>query len=143
MNSTQFLLPEAIAPLLARVLLGIIFAMQGYDKIFNVKIPMVIETIATIYETIKLPRFLIVCSAYLTSYIEFGCGLMLVVGIYKYTSLYLLGADLIFVSLGLAILNPVWDMKLVFPRFIILLFLLLYPAKYDVIMLQNLLLQLK
>jgi len=143
MNSTQFLTPETIAPLFTRVLLGILFFMQGYDKIFNVKIVNVIETIRPAYHKMKLPNFIIVFTAYFTSYIEFIFGLFLMVGLLKYFSLYLLGVDLIIVSFGMSVINSVWNMELVFPRFLLLLFLLIYPAEYDVITLQHLLAHLK
>src|SRR3954469_23354663 len=132
MNSTQLLTPETIAPLLTRVLLGILFFIQGYDKIFNIKIVNVIETIRPAYHKMKLPGFIIVLSAWFTSYIEFTCGLLLIVGLLKYFSLYLLGIDLIIVSFGMSVINSVWNMELVFPRFLLLLFLLIYPAEYDV-----------
>jgi uncharacterized membrane protein YphA (DoxX/SURF4 family) len=139
MDTTQFLAPESIAPFLTRVLLGILFFIQGYDKIFNVKISSVIETIRPAYRKMKLPVFMIALSAYFTSYVEFTCGLLLIVGLLKYFSLYLLGIDLIIVSFGMSIINSVWNMELVFPRFLLLLFLLIYPAEYDVITLQHLL----
>jgi uncharacterized membrane protein YphA (DoxX/SURF4 family) len=137
MNSTQLLTPETIAPLLTRILLGILFFIQGYDKIFNIKIVNVIETIRPAYHKMKLPGFIIVLSAWFTSYIEFTCGLLLIVGLLKYFSLYLLGIDLIIVSFGMSVINSVWNMELVFPRFLLLLFLLIYPAEYDVITLQH------
>jgi uncharacterized membrane protein YphA (DoxX/SURF4 family) len=137
MNSTQLLTPETIAPLLTRILLGILFFIQGYDKIFNIKIVNVIETIRPAYHKMKLPGFIIVLSSWFTSYIEFTCGLLLIVGLLKYFSLYLLGIDLIIVSFGMSVINSVWNMELVFPRFLLLLFLLIYPAEYDVITLQH------
>ena len=82
-------------------------------------------------------------SAYFTSYVEFICGFLLVVGFMKYFSLYLLGIDLIIVSFGMSVINPVWNMELVFPRFLLLLFLLIYPGEYDLISIDNLLTYLK
>ena len=139
MNTFQFLNPESIAPFFTRVILGILFFMQGYDKIFTITIRREIETIRPSYHKLKFPDAIIYFLTYFTSYIEFICGLFLIVGLLKYVSLYLLGVDLIIVSFGMSLLNPVWNMELVFPRFILLLFLLIYPAEYDVIMLQNLL----
>src|SRR5689334_8573111 len=96
--------PETIASLLARLLLGILFLFQGYDKVFVVKMRTVIETIEPSYRKIKLPGFMISLVAYFTSYVELLGGLFLIVGIFKYTSLYLLGADLIIVSIGMSLL---------------------------------------
>lgn len=142
MFTSPFLAPETIASLLARVLLGTLFLIQGYDKIFNVKLVNVIETIRPSYQKIKMPDFIVTLSAYFTSYIEFVCGFFLVIGLMKYFSLYLLGIDLIIVSFGMSIINPVWNMELVFPRFLLLLFLLIYPAEFDIITIQNLFKQL-
>lgn len=135
---SEFILPENIAPFFARALLGILFLMQGYDKIFNIKIANVIETIKPAYGKLKLPGFVITLGAYFTSYVEFVCGLFLITGLLKYFSLYLLGIDLLIVSLGMSVMNPVWNMQHVFPRFALLLFLLIYPAEFDVINVQNL-----
>lgn len=136
------LVPYSIAPLLARVMLGILFVFQGYDKIFKIKISNVIETIKPSYYKFKFPHFLFVFIAGFTSYIEFCAGLFLTVGFMKYVSLYFLGIDLLIVSFGMSIINPVWNMDLVFPRFLILLFLLVYPAEYDTLTVDNLLIYL-
>ncbi|HKR07221.1 MAG TPA: DoxX family membrane protein [Bacteroidia bacterium] len=143
MDITLLLTPDTIAPLFTRVFLGILFFMQGYDKIFNIKIANVIETIRPSYHKLKLPDFMIALSAYITSYIELICGLLLIVGFMKYLSLYLLGIDLIIVSFGMSIINSVWNMQLVFPRFLLLLFLLIYPEEFDLISIDNLLTYLK
>lgn len=138
MDTIQFLNPQSVATFFTRLVLGILFFMQGYDKIFTVKISEVIGTIRPSYRKLKLPDPVISFIAYFTSYVEMFCGMFLVLGLLKYFSLCLLGIDLIIVSFGMSLLNAVWNMELVFPRFILLLFLLAYPADYDVIMLQNL-----
>src|SRR6185436_4763665 len=143
MDITLLLTSDTIAPFFTRVLLGILFFMQGYDKIFNVKISNVIETIRPPYHKLKLPGLMVKFSAYFTSYVEFICGFLLVVGFMKYFSLYLLGIDLIIVSFGMSVINLVWNMELVFPRFLLLLFLLIYPGEYDLISIDNLLTYLK
>ena len=134
----EFILPENIAPFFARVLLGILFLMQGYDKIFHIKITNVVETIKPAYSKLKLPGFVITLGAYFTSYVELICGLFLITGLLKYFSLYLLGIDLLIVSFSMSVMNPVWNMQHVFPRFVLLLFLLIYPAEFDVITMRNL-----
>jgi putative oxidoreductase len=128
--------PESIAVLYMRLLLGMLFIFQGYDKIFRIKIKGVIQTIEPYYRQIKIPRFLIVAIAYLTSYIEFIGGILLFLGLFKYISLYVLGLDLLIVSLGMSLMDPVWKMDIVMPRFILLIILLLIPSTYDIYSIQ-------
>ena len=130
--------PQIIAPLLARVILGVLFLFQGIDKIFLVGVKEEITTIEPAYLKIKMPDFFIRLVAYFTSYAELIGGFLLIIGLFKCSALYLLGIDLFIVSVGMSLLNPVWKMDLVFPRLALLIFLLIYPASLDVITLQHL-----
>ena len=130
--------PENIAPFLARLMLGMLFLAQGYDKVFNIGVARVVETITPAFTKMRLPPVLIRLSALFTSYAELAGGLLLIVGLLKYASLYVLGIDLLLVSMGFSLLNPVWDMNHVINRFVLLLFLLIYPAELDTIMLSGL-----
>jgi uncharacterized membrane protein YphA (DoxX/SURF4 family) len=131
--------PISIAVLLARLLLGILFIFQGYDKIFKVGVKGVIQVIQPSYRLIKVPRMLVIFVAYFTSYIEFFCGFLVFIGLFKFTALYLLGIDLLIVSFGLALIDPLPKMENVFPRFILILILLIIPREYDVFSLHRLL----
>ena len=131
--------PESIAVLFSRILLGMLFIFQGYDKIFNMGINGVIQTIEPSYRRIRISNSIIVFIAYLTSYIEFIGGMLLFLGIFKYLSLYALGIDLFIVSFGMSLLNPVWKMDIVMPRFILLIILMLMPPEYDLFNLQKIL----
>lgn len=91
------------------------------------------------YGKLGMPDFLIQLVAYFTSYIELIAPIFIIIGFFKYYALYLLGIDLFVVSFGMSILNPVWKMDLVFPRFALVLFLLVYPSSADLISLQHLL----
>jgi putative oxidoreductase len=130
--------PQNIAPLLARLLLGVLFFSQGYDKVFRIGIPQVIETVAPAYRKLRMPGGIIRLSAYFTSWVELIGGLLLIAGLFKYGALYLLGADLLLVSLAFSLLNPVWDLHHVFYRFALLVFLLVYPAALDTVQLSAL-----
>jgi putative oxidoreductase len=135
--------PEIVAPFFARVILGILFMVQGYDKIFNIGTKTVIQTITPTYRKRHLPQWMINMGAYFTSYVEFVCGIFLIAGLLKFFSLYMLGLDLIVVSFGMSTMNPVWNLKDVFPRLLLLLFLLLYPAQLDMLSLEHLISQFK
>ncbi len=122
---------ESFAVFIARVFLGLLFFFQGYDKVFKIGISGVIKTFEYPYKQTGLPRILLVIGAYLTSFIELICGALLVLGLFKYPALYLLGIDLLMASAGLGMLNNLWDTKHAFPRIILLLLLLFLPEAWD------------
>jgi len=124
---------EMEAALIARVFLGLLFFLQGYDKIFRVKVKNVIETIHTPLASKGVPELFSKIGAYATSYIELICGAALIIGFAKYWSMYLLGFDILFVALAFGLVEPVWDLKHIFPRLALLIFLLIIPSQWDVI----------
>jgi uncharacterized membrane protein YphA (DoxX/SURF4 family) len=124
---------EMNAVLLVRVFLGLLFLCQGYDKVFRVKVKNVIENIHTPMAQHGVPEIFSVIGAYFTSYIELICGATLILGFCTYWSLYLLGFDLLFVAFAFSIVEPMWDMKHIFPRLILLVILLILPSQWDVI----------
>jgi uncharacterized membrane protein YphA (DoxX/SURF4 family) len=128
---------EIAVAFILRVFLGILFFAQGYDKTFNIKIKGVYETFAIPMKPKKLPPFVLKLAAFFTSYIELIGGLCLILGIFKFYILYLLGFDLLLVSIAMAMLNPMWDMQFVFPRLVVLIALLLIPSACDVLSVDN------
>jgi uncharacterized membrane protein YphA (DoxX/SURF4 family) len=119
--------------LIARVFLGLLFFLQGYDKIFRLGVQKVIQDIHTPLAEKGIPEFFSVIGAYFTSYTEFIFGATLIIGFIKYWSLYMLGIDLVFVAFAFSIVEPMWDMKHIFPRLALLIFLLILPSQWDVI----------
>ena len=71
---------RAAALLFARALLGIIFLMQGYGKIFTYTVPKVYGMFFKDFEKTFLPKWLIWGTAYYTSYVELICGFLLIIG---------------------------------------------------------------
>ncbi|MCW3083851.1 MAG: hypothetical protein JWP12_1217 [Bacteroidetes bacterium] len=122
---------ESIAALIARVFLGLLFFFQGYDAVFKIKISNVIETYESSFADKGIPRFLTVCGAWFTSYAELIGGLFLITGLFEYWSLSLLGLDLIVASIGFCIVSSIWDTRHVFPRLVLLIFLLVIPPAWD------------
>ena len=123
----------------ARVLLGIIFLMQGYGKIFTFTVAKVYHMFFADFEKTFLPKWLIWGTAYYTSYIELIGGLMLIIGFRSRCALFLLGADLLIVSFGHGLMEPIWDLQHVIPRAILLITVLLAPKDWDRWSLDNLL----
>ena len=124
---------EVSAALLARIFLGMLFLFQGYDKIFRMGVKQVVETIHTPLEDKGVPVFVSKIGAYFTSYTEFIFGILLIVGFIKYYCLYFLGIDLIFAAFAFGIVEAMWDMKHIFPRLALLIFLLAVPSQWDII----------
>ena len=124
---------ETALVFLLRVILGLLFFFQGYDKVFKVKIAGVIEFFAHETRNVRIPPSLLKISAYYTTYIEFLCGGLLILGLFTKYSLYLLGVDMILVVGAFSLIKPMWDMNLLFPRLILLSVLLFLPEKWNVI----------
>lgn len=121
----------AAAILFARMLLGIIFLMQGYGKIFTYTVPKVYNMFFKDFEKTFLPKWLIWGTAYYTSYVEMICGFLLIIGLFRKYALFLLGIDLLIVSFGHGLLEPIWDLQHVMPRAILLIAILLVPLQWD------------
>ena len=130
---------QIAAVFIARVFLGILFFFQGYDAIFNIKIKNVVESYEATFINRKMPRFLIVLATWFTSYTEFICGFLLIIGLFEYAALFLLGINLIVAAIGFGMNTPMWDSKYVFPRLVLVLLLLLVPDAWDAWSLDSLL----
>ena len=126
------------AVLILRVLLGLIFLMQGFGKVFNFGIENMYNSFFAQYESTFLPKWLIWFTAYYTSFIELICGLLLTLGIFKQISLYFLGSVLIIISFGHGLLEPVWVLQHLFFRGAMLISLLFLPNTWDKYSLDNL-----
>jgi putative oxidoreductase len=129
---------EITAAFIARIFLGLLFFFQGYDAVFNVKIKNVIQAYEDAFASKGIPRFLTVGGAWFTSSVEFIGGLLLILGLFQYYVLSLLGLDLILASIAFGISTPMWDTRHVFPRLLLLLLLLIIPTSWNAISLDNL-----
>jgi len=122
---------ETILTFVLRIILGILFFMQGYDKVVKVKMDGVIKSFRYEFGNVKLPDFIIVIAAYYSSFIELIGGFALIIGLFSKYALYLLGLDLILVVSAFSLINPVWDMKIVFPRILLWSILMAIPDAYN------------
>jgi uncharacterized membrane protein YphA (DoxX/SURF4 family) len=122
---------RAVGVLFTRVLLGIIFFMQGFGKIFVFTVPVVYAKFFAVFEPTILPKWLIWTTACYTSYVELIGGFLLVVGLFRKYALCLLALDLVIVSFGHGMLEPIWDLSHVIPRAILLIILFFVPREWD------------
>lgn len=120
-----------IALLSIRLLTGILFIAQGYDKLFSLGISKVMEPFAQIFIKVHIPTPALRLAILISSVIEFGGGLLLVTGFFRDYALYLLLLNLLFVAIGFCIIRPLWDLQHYFPRFVLVVGLLLLPSAWD------------
>ena len=120
------------------MILGLIFLMQGFGKIFTWRMEKVIYA-DFFHGTFKdlLPDLVIRATAYYTSYVELIGGLLLVLGLKVNYALYALASVLIIVTFGHGLAAPIWDLSHVMPRTILLVALLLLPKEWDRISLDH------
>ena len=136
---TFLLYKTDVAALIARIVLGILFFMQGYDKIFGIGLKQTEAGVEEAMQQTHLPRGLIRFITIISSVIELAGGVLLVAGWMIYPALFLLGLDLLVVVFGMSLRQPLWDMRFVWPRLVLVIFLLVLPAGSDRISLDFLL----
>ena len=121
-----------------RLVAGILFFFQGYDKVFHLKTSGVLVAFSDEFVRKKIPVSLARLGIALSSFIEMTAGVMLALGIYRDPVLYALAANMVFITLAFSYLKPMWDMSYFFPRFAILMALMFVPAELDLCCLSNL-----
>lgn len=120
-----------IAFLVARAALGIMFLLQGYDKIFGLGINRTADAIYAEMLNTRLPKSLIRFAVVTSSVVELCGGLMLIGGLLVYPALMALGLDILLVIFAMSLRQPLWDMRYVWPRLVLILLLLLLPTGND------------
>jgi uncharacterized membrane protein YphA (DoxX/SURF4 family) len=127
-EQTKFRIPGMF---FIRALLGIIFFMQGYGKLFVMGISHVYGSFFQVFEDSFLPKWLVVSTAYYTSFAELVGGFLLVAGLFRIFAMYLLALDLLIVSFGHGLVEPIWDLSHVIPRAVLLSALFFLPSAWD------------
>lgn len=127
-----FMESEPFTLLLCRLLLGVLFLFQGYEKIFKFKISGVESVYKADLVKRGIPAFLIRPSIFISSWLEFLGGIMLIPGLFTYVTLGVLGINLIGAAVAFSMARPMWDMQYFFPRFALLIFLLIAPHTWNV-----------
>ncbi len=116
---------------IARVFLGVLFFFQGYDAVFKVRIKNVIETYKDTFENKGIPKHFTICASWFNSCTALIGGILLIMGLFEYFALYLLGLNLLITCIGFSIHTPMWDTRFVFVRLVLLLLLLLVPQSWN------------
>ena len=116
---------------LLRALLGIIFLMQGFGKVFTYTVEGVYQNAFAEMESTWIPIFLLKLTAYFTSYMELIGGLLLTLGLMRQWAYLGLGLFLLLVSYGHGLSSPIWDLQHVFFRAALLIPLFMLPPQWD------------
>ena len=128
---TETEINQSVALLLIRVITGILFFFQAYDKIFKLGIKNVIWTFRDSLSGTFLKDGLLSSAVYISSYLELIGGAMLIIGFCRDQVLYILGFDMLMVALVFSMVKPMWDMQFYFPRLVLIVTLLLCPPAWD------------
>ena len=129
---------EAIALLMIRMVAGILFMFQAYDRLFKIGIGKVAETFFSTPLGVTRRISFVKIAIGLSSWIEFICGILLILGLFKIVALYLLALNMVFVAFVFSYVKPMWDMRHFFPRLILVVLLLLMPEHFDLFCLDRL-----
>jgi uncharacterized membrane protein YphA (DoxX/SURF4 family) len=116
-----------------RILLGILFFFQGYEKLFRFKVKGVAAVYNELLQKTGLPPRIISICILFNSIIEFIGGLFLIGGIFTTLTLYMLGINMVAVAFFFSLIRPMWDLQYFFPRFVLLMFLLLLPETWQIL----------
>jgi len=130
-ENQKIALNKIVAVTTIRLVLGFIFLMQGYGKVFKFGLDKVYNNFFLPTYQELLPTFLLQATAYYTSYVELLGGLLLVIGLFRDYALYALATVLVIVSFGHGLSEPIWDLSHVMYRLILLIALLLLPKVWD------------
>lgn len=117
---------DPFLPFLLRVILGSMFFFQAYDKIFRVGLKNNYLAYENDCQKYKVPIWFMKISVVTSSYIELIGGLLLIFGLFRSLALFLLGINLIMVSIGLGYMQGLWDTRHVFPRLVLFILFCLF-----------------
>ncbi len=124
---------------LARVILGILFLSQAYDKVFRIGLKQVVSAYELPVNNPLTSNFLVWAATLYTSYCELIGGLLLILGLFTNYALYFLAADMIIATIGFCLQSPLFDLKYVWNRVVLIGFLLIAPLQWNLFSLDHVL----
>ena len=124
---------RAWAILFARAILGLIFFMAGFWKVFQLgPIEHAHRYFLDPYAASFLPRWALWATGTTVPFVELVAGALLILGYRSREALLLLGGVLVLVTFGHLVADPLYEFHThVVPRAALLLFLLVMPRDLD------------
>jgi uncharacterized membrane protein YphA (DoxX/SURF4 family) len=116
----------------ARVVLGLLMGMRGYDKVFNMT-PAVHATrfFTTAYADSWIPQWLLWITGVTIPFVELITGCLLVIGWRTNEALVALGLLLMLVTYGHMLANPMFNDIIIFTRLVLLVVVAVGPRSSD------------
>ncbi len=132
---------RALAILLARSVVGLMFFMAGVWKVFTLgPLNHARALFVDSYAETFLPVWSLWLTGALVPFVELIFGGLLLLGLFRRPALAALGGVLVLVTFGHLVLEPLYAFNMhVMPRLSLLLFVLLMPAEDDAFSLDRLL----
>ena len=132
---------RALAILLGRVVLGLIFFMAGWWKVFSLGPLAHAENLFVgPYRDTFLPAWSLWAAGTVVPFVELTCGALVLTGLFRRVAYIGLAAVLALVTFGHLLAEPLYAFHThVIPRTGLLLFLLVMPAEEDAASLDELL----
>jgi len=115
----------------ARVILGLLFLMSGWFKIFEMGVVNhALQMFVEAYADYWIPQWLLWVTGFVIPYLEVAAGLLLVIGLRTKTAALTVGFILVLVTYGHLLQEPFFDVSThIFPRTFLLLFVLYLTDK--------------
>jgi len=139
-GGTQVPSDRSWALLIARLVLGLIFFMSGFYKIFEMGLIAGAERLfLEPYADTFLPAWSLWATGVTIPFVELGAGLLVILGLWRKPAYLALGGVLVTVTFGHMLANPFFSFHHdVFPRTALLLFLLWMGPTDDTLLLDAL-----
>lgn len=133
--------PQNWALFFARVILGLLFLMTGWFKVFGMGATVHAEQLfVDAYAENWIPEWLLWATGFIIPYLELAAGLLLVIGLRVRTAAMTLGFILVLVTYGHLLQEPFFDTTThVMPRLFLLLIVLFLGDRFDKISIDYLL----
>ncbi len=121
------------AAFVARWMLGLLFLMAGWFKVFEMGAVQHAETLfVESYQDYWIPEWLLWATGFVIPFVEFLTGALLLVGWRVREVLVVLGGLLLLVTYGHLLKEPFYDITThIFPRVVFLLILFVLPRDAD------------
>lgn len=126
------------AVFIVRLIAGILFFVQGYDKVFRLKLKQTEDAAIYALSDLRIPVSMIRLITVTTSILELTGGLMLIIGLFIIPSCYVLALCLLPITIAMSLREPMWNMRLIWGRLVLIIFLLLMPDSLHVISVDHL-----
>ncbi len=109
--------------LFTRVMVGLLFGMSGYYKVFILTAPEHARQFFTgPYANNWMPHWLLLITGLTIPFVELTCGWLLVLGLFRRPAAVVLGFLLLLVTYGHELKQPIFDIStIILPRLLLLI----------------------